>query len=111
MEEHEVIIRIQELCKARSWTPYRLAKESGIPYSTLCTMLHKANAPSIPTLIKICCGFGITLSQFFDTDAEPLFRTIRQQEVLNQWELLTEENRRNTQEYIRYLLYQQEQNA
>ena len=108
MEEHEVIIRIQDLCNARSWTPYRLAKESGIPYSTLCTMLHKTNAPSIPTLIKICRGFGITLSQFFDIDTGAIFQDLRQKEILNQWEALTEENQRSAQSYVRFLLHQQD---
>ena len=35
MQNFAVIARIQELCNARGWTYYRLAKESGITYSTL----------------------------------------------------------------------------
>lgn len=50
MQNFAVIARIQELCNARGWTYYRLAKESGITYSTLSTMLNKENMPSIPTL-------------------------------------------------------------
>ena len=65
MEEFDVSRRIAELCEARSWSYYRLAKASGIPYSTLSTMLHKSNVPSLPSLMKICQGFGITLAQFF----------------------------------------------
>lgn len=64
MQEQEIISRIIALCSARGWTFYRLAKQSGITYSTLCTMLHKATAPSVPTLIKICRGFDISLSEF-----------------------------------------------
>ena len=67
MQEFDVVARIQELCQARSWTYYRLAKASGIPYSTLSTMLHKTNVPSVPSLLKICNGFKITLAQFFST--------------------------------------------
>ena len=109
MEEYEVITRIQELCFIRSWSSYRLAKESGIPYSTLCTMLHKANAPSIPTLVKICRGFGITLSQFFDSGTEAVRYTPDQKELLDQWSLLSEENQRNARAYIDFLLHQQKQ--
>ena len=43
MQEFAVITHIQELCNARGWTYYRLAKESGITYSTLSTMLNKEN--------------------------------------------------------------------
>lgn len=47
MGEFDVISRIDALCKARSWSYYRLAKESGIPYSTLNTMLHKTYVPTV----------------------------------------------------------------
>ena len=66
MQHMDVIARIQELCRERGWTYYRLAKASGIPYSTLNTMLRKTNTPTVPTLMKLCEGFGITLGEFFD---------------------------------------------
>ena len=69
MCEQEIINRIRELCDARGWTIYRLAKSCDITYSTLCTMLHKGTAPSIPTLVKLCQGFGITLSDFLTAQA------------------------------------------
>ena len=97
MQEHEVIERIKALCKSRGWTNYRLAKESGITYSTLCTMLNKAYAPSISTLIKICNGFGITLAQFFDENFEHL----------QLWDSLSEENRAAAEKYLRFLLSEQ----
>lgn len=108
MEENEMIRRINALCEARSWTLYRLAKESGIPYSTLCTMLHKSNAPSIPTLVKLCSGFGITLAEFFDTGADRAMLTQQQRSLLTQWERLSAENQRAAQQYIQYLLSSQE---
>lgn len=111
MHEYEVIARIQELCLARSWTFYRLAKESGIPYSTLCTMLHKANAPSIPTLIKICNGFGISLSQFFDTGSDAARLTEVEKAHLSLWAKLTPENRTAAARYVEYLLSTQASDA
>lgn len=85
MQEFDVVARIQELCQARSWTYYRLAKASGIPYSTLSTMLHKTNVPSVPSLIKICNGFGITLAQFFSNWDESAKLTEDQRRCLNAW--------------------------
>lgn len=107
MQEQDIIPRIQELCIQRSWTFYRLAKESGIPYSTLCTMLHKANAPSIPTLIKLCSGFGITLSEFFDTGSEVSYYTPEQKDIMDQWGLLNRENQDAVRKYIQFLLSRQ----
>lgn len=109
MQEHEIIERIKALCDARAWSVYRLAKESGITYSTLCTMLHKCNAPSIPTLVKICNGFGITLAQFFDANDARSMLSSAQKEHLRQWDQLTPENKEIAQKYIRYLLSEQAQ--
>lgn len=35
MSENKINGRIRKLCEDRAWTVYRLAKESGITYSTL----------------------------------------------------------------------------
>ncbi len=69
-KELQVLNRIQELCEERGWSYYRLAKASGITYSTLNTMLHKQNLPSLTTLQKICDGFGISITDFFDPNRD-----------------------------------------
>lgn len=107
MREDEIISRIKALCAVRSWTVYRLAKESGITYSTLCTLLHKETAPSIPTLIKICDGFGITLAQFFDSNNEWAALTVAQKQHLKKWDALGESDRQQVIKYIDFLLSEQ----
>lgn len=107
MQESDIILRVKAICEARSWTFYRLAKESEIPYSTLCTMIHKANAPSIPTLIKICNGFGITLAEFFDDGNDRVLLTNEQKEHLLQWDLLSKENKSIADNYIHFLIANQ----
>ncbi len=103
MEEKDIIRRIYDLCEARSWTVYRLAKESGITYSTLCTMLHKCNAPSLSTLMRICTGFGITLSQFFD-DGSRVPLSSEQTALLENFNRLSSDNRRTVEKFISFLL-------
>lgn len=88
MQEFDVVARIRELCQVRSWTYYRLAKASGIPYSTLSTMLHKTNVPSVLSLLKICDGFGITLAQFFSDQDESAKLTVDQKQCLSIWDKL-----------------------
>lgn len=107
MQESEIIERIQALCSVRGWTIYRLAKQSGITYSTLCTMLHKATAPSLPTLIKLCRGFDISLSEFFDTDNDWATLSSSQKEHLKLWDALDDQNKHAAQAYIQYLLSEQ----
>ena len=72
MIENKVVDRINELLEQNRWTPYKLAKESGIPYSSLNNLLKHKNCPTIPTLEKICVGFNITLSDFFNFDEKNL---------------------------------------
>ncbi len=57
--------KIMDLLEERQWTIYRLAKESGILYSSLNSLFQKNNQPTISTLEKICAGFHITMCEFF----------------------------------------------
>lgn len=107
MPEIDVVKRIKLLCAARSWTSYRLAKESGITYSTLNSLLNKGTMPSIPTLSKICDGFGISLSQFFAEDEMVAALTTEQRSLIVQWNVLSDENKLNAEKYIHYLQSQQ----
>jgi transcriptional regulator with XRE-family HTH domain len=108
MQESDVIDRIKAICEARSWTFYRLAKESGITYSTLCTMLHKSTSPSMSTLIKICNGFGISLAEFFDGNNSHAVLSDAQKEHLKLWNSLSAENQMVATNYIRFLLSEQD---
>ena len=107
MSEINVTERIKKLCEVRSWSYYRLAKESRVTYSTLSTMLNKDMVPSIPTLEKICRGFGISLSQFFLEDEETSLLTEQQKEHLKNWNALTAENQACADNFLRFLLEQQ----
>ena len=60
--------RITQLLQDRGWTPYRLAKESGLSDATVGNIFRRNTVPSMATLTAVCNGFGITLSQFFAED-------------------------------------------
>ena len=100
MDEMGVVSRIDELCKARGWSYYRLSKASGIPYSTLNTMLHKSNVPSVPSLVKICDGFGITIARFFSDTDESVMLTSDQRDCLQIWNRLNERNKELARAYM-----------
>lgn len=68
MELNRTLIKIQKLLGQRNWSLYKLAKESGIPYSSLNSLFQKNNQPTISTLEKLCDGFHITMSEFFSDD-------------------------------------------
>lgn len=63
-----VLERITELREERHWTEYQLAEKSGLTQSTISSWYRKNMLPTIPSLLKICEAFGITMSQFFLED-------------------------------------------
>ena len=66
--DNDILAKIKELYTQKGWSVYRLAKESGVPYSSLNNIILRNTQPSIPTLRKLCHGLGISLSEFFDDD-------------------------------------------
>ena len=57
--------RIRALMEERGWTPYRLAKESGLSEGTVGNIFRRNTVPLTATLQAICGGLKITLCQFF----------------------------------------------
>ena len=63
---HALTARINNLLKERRWTVYKLSLKSGVAPSTLSNiLLGKCRACNLNTLLNICRGFQITLSQMF----------------------------------------------
>ena len=69
--------RIQELCAEYDMAVNALATASGIPPSTVYSMLNeKSQNPGVVSIKKICDGLGISIREFFDTD---LFDNLEQE--------------------------------
>ena len=75
----------------RGWTEYQLAERSGLPQSTISSWYRRNMVPTVPSLEKVCAAFGITLSQLFAEDGEPVTLTASQRELLDRWDRLDEE--------------------
>lgn len=89
-----VLERILQLRMERGWSEYRLSEESGIAQTTISSWFRKNICPSIPSLEKICEAYNISLSQFFNWNNEPVCLSEKQFELLNNWNRLTEEQRK-----------------
>lgn len=94
--------RIVQLMKERRWTAYRLAKESGLPQSTITNLFKRSTTPSIPTLETICAGLGITLGQFF-AEGELVELTQEQREFFHEWALLSVEDKLLVEQLVKKL--------
>lgn len=103
MEDIFVIEHIKELLKERNWSNYKLAQKSGLSKEAINKMLRENHVPSLNSLIKICNGFNISLSQFFSEIETP---NNEQVQLLSLWNKLTEEDKYNVKVYISGLLKQ-----
>ena len=69
--------RLLSLCGEKNLTIHKLATESAVPPSTIKNILYgKSQNPGIITIKMLCDGFGITLTEFFDTEE---FRSLEQE--------------------------------
>ena len=67
--------RIINLCKERNITLNKLATNSGLSYSTVFSIFYgKSNSPKLATILHICEGFNIELTDFFK---DPLFKDVK----------------------------------
>lgn len=98
----DTLERIRNLLNERSWTEYKLAKESGLPQSTISTLFRRNNLPSIPTLEAICNGLGITMSQFF-AERELVELTEEQRAFFNDWAVLSPEDKLLVEQLVKKL--------
>ena len=92
--------RITQLLQDRGWTPYRLAKESGLSDATVGNIFRRNTVSSMATLTAVCNGFGITLSQFFAEDGL-VELTPELQELFDIWVLLTAEEKATAKQLIK----------
>lgn len=59
--------RIKDLLAERKMTAYQLFKASGVPQSTISTILSvQTTTVKLSTLYDICAGLEIELKDFFD---------------------------------------------
>lgn len=69
--------RIEVLCNEKGINFCQLARISGVPYTTLKSIIYGGSKnPTISTIKKICDGLDITIIDFFDTD---IFRNLDQE--------------------------------
>lgn len=106
MIEDKVLDRIQYFLDFNHWSVYKLAKASGLSYSSLNNLFNRRTCPTIATLERICNGFHISLSEFFDFQENPLRNeTIseEEQDILNSYQSLSMKDKELLRAYLQGL--------
>lgn len=99
----DILERITMLREERGWSSYKLAKMANIPQSTLSNLFNRENSPTIATLTAICKAFDISLAQFFSEVSDSSL-TEEQSDLLNNWSLLSKDQKEKVMIYINGLL-------
>lgn len=89
----DILARIDELRNQRAWSVHKLAKEAGLQQSTLNNLYERNNAPTFPTLEKICAAFGISFAEFF-SEYKEITLSGEQKDILDKWEFLSAEQKK-----------------
>ena len=100
----DILGRIDRERLARGWSEYTLAENSGLTQSTLSTWRRRNLQPNVTSIEKICHGFGITLSPFFEEDAAVHHLTEEQKSLLTIWDRLSPSQRTAILDLIRAFL-------
>lgn len=85
---NKILLRIDQLCVEKNISKYKLAQNTGIPYSTITNSFRNDTMPTISTLEKICAGIGITMAQFFSESGQFPNLTEEQQGLLKIWDAI-----------------------
>lgn len=88
----DILGRIDSERLSRGWSEYTLAESSGLTQSTISTWRRKRLQPSVASIEKICGGLGITLAQFFSSNAEGNLSD-EQRKILDLWSKLSPKQR------------------
>lgn len=60
--------RLKNLMEDKKITQYELFKKSGVPRSTICTILKGKGTIKLDTIYNLCFGLNIPLDEFFDKE-------------------------------------------
>ena len=82
IEQKMLVNRINDLCRQYGFTYYTLSYKSGVPLSTLMHIMDgTVKNPGIFTIVRLCNGMGITMSEFFNTES---FNSMREKGIFDE---------------------------
>lgn len=90
-----ILKKIQYYKKEKGWSDYELAKRAGMSSNILHNWEIRKSVPSLNTLDALCDALGINIVSLFLDDTELTALTKEQREIINLWNTLSSEQKRN----------------
>ncbi len=99
--------RIQDLLVRKGLSKYRLAQRSGLSLICITRYIDGTRTPTITSLQRMCDGFEITLSQFFEGVGYHKDSKLSddQNHLLAMWEEMDEKRRESMLSYGEFLIH------
>lgn len=88
-----ILEKITKLREQRGWSEYMLAEKAEMTQSTISSWYGKDMIPTVPSLERVCRAFGISLSQFFAEEGEPVVLDPQQEKLLEWFSTLSPQKR------------------
>ncbi|MCD7907519.1 MAG: helix-turn-helix transcriptional regulator [Clostridium sp.] len=95
--------RIEELCRERGWSHYKLAKEMNDSANNISNLFRRTTTPSIATLRRVCAAMGITMAEFYKKDGVTRILTENQKALLDSYDALDSRSKDMAMAYIKGL--------
>ena len=95
--------RIEELCRERGWSHYRLAIQMETSPNNIGNLFRRTTVPSIPTLRRICEAMDISMAQFYAQDGAQTTLTEQQKAFLDLYNRLDTINKSKAEAYLQGL--------
>ena len=91
--------RLRDLMDERGWSVSQLAREGGLPRSTVQSLFARDTDPTIATIEAICRGLHISLAQFFEEESD-IGLTDEQRGLIFRWSCLGEREQQLVQDML-----------
>lgn len=98
----DILGKIDKLRLKKNWSFYKLAEQSSLPVSTINNMYVRKSLPSLSTLIAICNGLGISLSQFFASDENDIINE-QEKDLIEHFRNLSSQNKLTALKIVKIL--------
>lgn len=92
--------KIDKMRSDRGWTVYRLSQETGVPDQTINKWFYKNAMITIPSLLKVCETFSITLAEFF-SDNKVVELSPKVVKLYDMWCVLTSDEKASVETIIK----------
>lgn len=113
INENWILVKLRKYLTDYNWSIYKLAKESDIPYSSLNNIFIRNTMPTVSTLMKLCNGLGVSMSDFFkdDTLDQPVSHVVKlsdeQADILSKYDRLSASDKKLLAAYLSGLAKEQ----